>query len=183
MIVRSMEAFRDIASLYVISIAAGYEDYCRNLIPDYLKDKVCIVPGGKTRFESVKNALEKIPGDSGIDYVAVHDAARPFADRELIQRVYRKAAAEGAAIPVVPLVNSIRRLNCDGSTKAVDRMQYVVIQTPQIFRRDILVNAYHQPFSHEFTDDASVVEAAGCKIYTAEGSPENIKVTFPKDIL
>lgn len=138
-----------------------------------------IVTGGETRFYSVQNGLKEI-GEQGL--VAVHDGVRPFVSQEVISACFAKAATVGAAIPVVPIVDSMRKR--EGETShPVDRNAYCAVQTPQVFVTDLLLKAYDQPCSDAFTDDASVVEAAGGLIGLVEGNRENIKITTEADLL
>jgi len=138
-----------------------------------------IVSGGETRFNSVQNGL-KLVSQEGL--VAVHDGVRPLVQPALIKKCFEAAAEKGAVIPVFELTESIRRIEGDRSF-AEDRSCYRSVQTPQTFRSDILIKAYQQPFQAVFTDDASVVEAAGYEIALVEGHRENIKITNPQDLL
>lgn len=138
-----------------------------------------VVAGGETRFHSVRNGLAAMEEDC--DWIGVHDGVRPFVAPEVIEACFREAARHGAALPVVPVAESLRE--CDGErNRAVDRARYRLVQTPQVFRRDWLEEAYRQPYSPLFTDDASVVEAAGRSIRLVPGNPENIKITTPADL-
>lgn len=137
-----------------------------------------VVTGGETRFHSVRNGLAAV---EDCDWVGVHDGVRPFVAPEVIEACFRAAAQHGAALPVVPVAESLRE--CDGErNRAVDRARYRLVQTPQVFRRDWLEEAYRQPYSPLFTDDASVVEASGRNIHLVPGNPENIKITTPTDL-
>ena len=142
-----------------------------------------VVDGGATRWESVKNGLAAVPADAG--YVSVHDGARPLVDSAMVCRVIEALVATDAdgAIPVVQTNDSLRRVSGDGASQIVDRKGIVAVQTPQIFRAASLRRAYELPWSESFTDDASVVEAAGGRIALAEGNPCNIKVTRPADLV
>jgi 2-C-methyl-D-erythritol 4-phosphate cytidylyltransferase len=136
------------------------------------------VAGGVTRFDSVKNGLSFAP-DEGL--VAVHDGVRPLVNVQTIRRCFEKAERTGAAIPVVDIVESIRKV--DGNdNEAIDRNLYKAVQTPQVFDVQILKAAYRQDYVPTFTDDASVVEAFGHKISIVEGNKENIKITTPFDL-
>jgi 2-C-methyl-D-erythritol 4-phosphate cytidylyltransferase len=138
-----------------------------------------IAEGGAERFNSVKNGLDKIL-QSGI--VAVHDGVRPLVSIDTINRCFNKAEETGAAIPVIPVVDSLRKV--DGETSiAVNRADYVCVQTPQCFNIDILKKAYQQGFTMAFTDDASVVEKSGNNVSLVEGNIENIKITTPQDLI
>ena len=112
----------------------------------------------------------------------VCEGVRPLVGREVILRAVRDAQAYGAVIPVVAPVDSLRRI-ADGGSNIVDRSAFRIVQTPQVFRTEILRKAYRQPFRDSFTDDASVVEADGGRIYLCEGSYMNIKITTPVDIV
>jgi 2-C-methyl-D-erythritol 4-phosphate cytidylyltransferase len=137
-----------------------------------------IVEGGNTRFQSVKNGLAAVSLPAT---VAVHDGVRPLVSVETISRCFAAAEKSGATIPVTDVVESLRRIEDNRST-SVDRNQYKLVQTPQIFDGELLLKAYEQEFSPVFTDDASVVEAFGHKIELVEGNKENIKITTPFDL-
>lgn len=139
-----------------------------------------VVSGGSERFHSVSNALSVLP--EGIDIVAVHDGVRPFASPDTIARAFTAAEKYGAAIPVVPITDSLRYIEAGGESHAVNRSDFRAVQTPQCFRTDLLKKAYGTGFSPFFTDDASVVEASGNKIVLTEGNSENIKITTPVDL-
>ncbi|MDR1553833.1 MAG: 2-C-methyl-D-erythritol 4-phosphate cytidylyltransferase [Prevotellaceae bacterium] len=141
--------------------------------------KLTIVAGGITRFHSVCNALEKISDD--YKFVAVHDGVRPLVKIETIKKCFELAIEQGNAIPVLKINESLRRI-CKHRTEIIDRDGVCIVQTPQIFRYDIIMNAYKQAYIPEFTDDASVVEKSGHSINYIEGNRENIKITFPTDI-
>lgn len=136
-----------------------------------------IVAGGETRFHSVQSGLTQIPDDAeGV--VAVHDGVRPLVSWEVIEKCFEEARRKKAVVPVVPVVESL----CHVSDGAVPRADYRLVQTPQTFDIQLLKQAYRQPFSKDFTDDASVVEAFGHPITLVEGNRENIKLTTPFDL-
>jgi len=137
-----------------------------------------VVEGGSARFYSVKNGLKNIKTPS---LVAIHDGVRPLVSIETIVRCFETAEEFDAAIPVVDLVDSIRQLTENGS-QSVDRSAYKLVQTPQVFDAELLINAYEQVFSPLFTDDASVVEAFGRNVQLVEGNRENIKITTAFDL-
>lgn len=137
-----------------------------------------IVFGGETRFHSVKNGLDKI--DSG--YVAVHDGARPFVSKKLINSCFEEAIKSEASIPVVSMTDSCRMLESDGNSHIIDRSRLRLVQTPQIFCVKLLKNAYNAPFQEVFTDDASVVEYFGHPVSLVEGETTNFKITNPMDL-
>lgn len=148
-----------------------------------------VVPGGETRFHSVRNGLEYLAeqlgsrsGNEEPVFVAVHDGVRPFVTTEVIQACFMAAADAGGAIPVVPVVDSLRELSGEKS-RPVDRASFRAVQTPQVFEYEKLAKAYRQPYSSFFTDDASVFEAQGYAVATVQGNRENIKITTPFDLL
>jgi 2-C-methyl-D-erythritol 4-phosphate cytidylyltransferase len=138
-----------------------------------------IVEGGEERFFSVKNSLAYIEKGGTI---AVHDGVRPFVSTETISRCFDKAEQCGAAIPVVAMTESIRYFDDDDKSVSVNREKYRIVQTPQVFHSDILLSAYAQSYSKDFTDDASVVEKFGYPVSSVEGNIENIKITTPLDM-
>ena len=141
-----------------------------------------VVAGGETRWHSVKNALDRIGDLADVDVIAVHDGVRPQATAELIHRVLEAARRDGAAIPVVPLNDSVRQLDGDGASHALDRASLRAVQTPQAFDARLLIEAYKQPFAPTFTDDASVVERYGHSVTLVDGDPQNLKITRPMDL-
>jgi 2-C-methyl-D-erythritol 4-phosphate cytidylyltransferase len=137
-----------------------------------------VLPGGASRFQSVKNGLEKVPPDT---IVAIHDGVRPCVDMATIHRTIEGARKKGNAIACVKLKDSIRKID-DEDNFSVDRTQFVLIQTPQTFQSSLIKQAYLQPESSQFTDDASVLEKMGQQIHLVEGSYANIKITTPEDM-
>lgn len=138
-----------------------------------------IADGGETRFHSVKNGLALVTSSNSL--VGVHDGVRPFVSAGVIGKCYELAATKKAVIPVIDVVETVRHLNGDRS-ETVDRNNYKLVQTPQVFDSDLLKRAYEQEFTPFFTDDASVVEAMGVPVFLTEGNRENIKITTPFDL-
>ena len=141
-----------------------------------------VVPGGKTRWHSVKNALDSISDLARVDVIAVHDGVRPLASAQLIDRCLTIARRQGSAIPVVPLNDSVRQMDADGGSRALDRSSLRAVQTPQVFDARLLIEAYRQPYDPTFTDDASVVERHGHDVTLVDGDPVNLKITRPMDL-
>lgn len=136
--------------------------------------------GGATRFESVRSGLASLPA-SGL--VAIHDGVRPFASRSLIEACFSTAEVSGAALPVIPISNSLRRRSSETESVAIDRSSYVAVQTPQTFRLDRIRAAYEIPYSPSFTDDASVYESAEKgSVSLVRGEVTNIKLTTSLDL-
>lgn len=143
-----------------------------------------IIEGGSERFHSVKNALDTIQvhQNNREVLVAIHDGVRPLVSAETIHKAFVAAGKLGNAIPVVSVIDSVRKVEAVGSS-IVDRTQLRLIQTPQVFKLALITEAYKQPFSESFTDDASVLEAMGETIILTEGNEENIKITRPIDLV
>ena len=137
-----------------------------------------IVEGGPTRYHSVKNALSRVNDNS---LVFIHDAVRPLVSNETLMSCLKVARIHGAAIPVAPLTDSIRLVE-SGLSQSVERDKYRLVQTPQVFRSEILKKAYLQAYHDTFTDDAAVVESIGQPLHLVEGDADNIKVTRPGDL-
>ena len=139
-----------------------------------------VVAGGETRFHSVRNGLGAVASDG---LIAVHDGVRPLVAPSVIAACFAAAADGGTAVPVVPVVESVREVDADGGSRPVDRTRLRVVQTPQVFRADVLRAAYCLPYDPRFTDDASVVEASGVAVRLVPGHRENITLTTPMDLL
>ncbi len=137
-----------------------------------------VADGGESRFHSVRNGLALIR-TSGL--VGVHDGVRPFVSSEVIARCYEEAAGKRAVIPVIDVVETVRQIE-GGRSRTVPRDEYKLVQTPQVFDVDLLKEAYSQPYTSAFTDDASVVEALGVPVHLTAGNRENIKITTPFDL-
>lgn len=144
-----------------------------------------VVDGGSERFESVANALARVPEEA--DLVAVHDAVRPLTPAPLIDAVFAAAAEHGAAMLAVPVADTLKRVDPDTKriTGTVPRAGLWQAQTPQVFRRDWLVEAYAKraEYGSAITDDAQLVEAAGHAVVVVPGSLANFKLTTRDDLL
>lgn len=137
-----------------------------------------VVAGGANRFESVKNGLIAMQSS---DLVAIHDGVRPFVSQRMMSELTTTAREFRTAIPVVPLVDSLR-IVINNHSEIVDRSSFRAVQTPQIFNQMLITRAYEQPYDPAFTDDASVVESIGLEIKLVEGDPQNFKITTPLDL-
>lgn len=179
---RFREVFPDMHIIVVLP--QGQHDYWHDLCRrHHLEGGFLTAPGGDTRFHSVLNGLNAIPADVSEGLVGVHDGVRPFVSRDTLRRCYEEAARSGTAVPVVPVVETLRHVSPDGESMTVPRSDYRLVQTPQVFSLALLRWAYRQPYAPQFTDDASVVEALGERITLVEGNRENIKLTTPADLL
>ena len=181
-IIYTLELFdlhEEIDGIVVVCLEA-WIPYLKKMLKKFEITKVVeVVPGGATGQDSIYNGLECVarhyPDDST---VLIHDGVRPLVSREVIGKCFEEARRKKAVVPVVPVVESLRHVS-DG---AVPRADYRLVQTPQTFDIQLLKQAYRLPFSKDFTDDASVVEAFGHPITMVEGNRENIKLTTPFDL-
>ena len=180
-LMRTLEAFHvyDASIHLILVLPVSQQAYWKQLCEEYQFNLAHeIADGGETRFHSVKNGLALVKEDG---LVGVHDGVRPFVSQEVIARCYDEALSLKAVIPVVGVVETVRHLTDEGS-ETVPRDQYKLVQTPQVFDVALLRRAYEQTYTDMFTDDASVVEALGEKVYLVEGNRENIKLTTPFDL-
>ena len=170
----------------LLVLPAEHQDYWRMLCREIgCRAEHRIVTGGETRFHSVRNALDVVKQDTDLgddDLIAVHDGVRPFVSEKVITDCFHVAAESGAAVAVLPMVDSLREVQPDGTSQALDRSRYFAVHTPQVFRARLLLRAYEAPYSSLFTDDASVVEALGKHIALVPSNRENIKITTPLDL-
>jgi len=184
-LMHTIEAFRRTLGedvQIVLVLPAEQHDYWLRLCGEHgFRSPSLIAQGGETRFHSVRNGLTFLTDDTDA-VVGVHDGVRPFVSPETIRRCYETAARGNAVVPVVPVVETIRQILPDGSSATRARDEYRLVQTPQTFPLALLKEAYRQPYSDAFTDDASVVEALGREIVMVEGNRENIKLTTPEDL-
>lgn len=179
-LMRTIERFRAYSpELHIIVVLPKEQQgYWHELCREYaFNETYSIAEGGQARFFSVRNGLALVP-DNAVGVVGVHDGVRPFPAISVIKDCYETARHAGAAIPVVPVVETLRHVG--GQT--VPRSDYRLVQTPQTFDIQLLKRAYAQPYTDAFTDDASVVEAFGHAVKLVDGNRENIKITTPFDL-
>jgi len=183
-LMRTIDAFRKALEgvQIVLVLPAEQHEYWKQLCEEYeFRSPELIAKGGETRFHSVRNGLALLPDDADA-VVGVHDGVRPFVSADTIRRCYAAAAKGKAVVPVVPVVETVRQILPDGKSMTRPRDDYRLVQTPQTFPLALLKQAYQQPYTEAFTDDASVVEAMGKEIVMIEGNRENIKLTTPNDL-
>lgn len=137
-----------------------------------------IVPGGETRFESVKKSLEKIEGEG---LVAIHDGVRPLVSIKLIKECIGAVRKDTCSVPIIPLKNSIRKIK-NKTSISLNRSNLFSVQTPQCFNVDEIKKAYTQNYSSDFTDDATVFQKNGGTIKLISGEENNIKITTKTDL-
>ena len=207
-LMRTIERFREYSPTLqiILVLPKAQQDYWRQLCQQYgfpLPQRgghggdahradgggaYLLADGGETRFHSVQHGLALIPDDAeGI--VGVHDGVRPFPSIDVIRNCYETAREKKAVIPVIPVVETMRKITqkepsllCNATSITVPRNEYRLVQTPQCFDIQLLIAANRQPYNDGFTDDASVVEAFGFDITLVDGNRENIKITTPYDI-
>lgn len=173
-----LEAYADLQIILVLPVE--YTDMGREIIDAYFdKDRIQITAGGDTRFQSVKNGLQLIDDES---IIFVHDGVRCLLSVDLIHRCYAQALESGSAIPAIPSKDSVR-LKKGEINESVDRKSVMLIQTPQTFHSKILLPAFQIDDKDKFTDEATVVEAFGLKVFLVEGEEMNIKITTPLDLV
>jgi len=159
-------------------------DEIKTIVRDENFKKVrSIIPGGKRRQDSVRAGLDHL--ESSARYVAVHDAARPSVTPEQIERVFAQAQIHGAAALAEPINDTLKRADADlVVTEAVDRHQLYAMQTPQIFERQLIEEAYRAVYAEDIsvTDEVSAVERLGGKIALVLNDDFNFKITYPRDL-
>lgn len=180
LLARTLLSLGGLVEKYVIVARQGEEQLCRE-IADSLGLVATVVTGGDTRQQSVFAGLEAAETSQ---WVLIHDGCRPFAPRWLTEQLIAVAREKGAAIPVLPLVDTVKEIKGDLVVSTPDRQNLRTVQTPQVFRRDIIWQAHCQAREKrlEATDDAALAEAAGFGVSIVEGSPDNIKITTPRDL-
>jgi 2-C-methyl-D-erythritol 4-phosphate cytidylyltransferase len=165
----------------ILVLPAEQIEYWEDLCEQYnFHAPIRLAKGGETRFGSVYNGLSCITETEGV--VAVHDGVRPLVSDDTLDRCFNMAVEKETAVPVVGMVDSVRRVTAHGS-EPEDRSLLYMVQTPQVFSLPVLKRAYQQQYAEKFTDDASVVELMGFSINLVEGNRENIKITTPGDLL
>lgn len=177
----TLKAFRDAYSdiKLVLVLPQEHLSYAQMVLQAFEERiDISLLTGGETRFHSVQNGLKAVSGKS---VIFVHDGVRPLVSPGLIRSCYEQAVEKGSAIPAVPVADSLRVIR-EADSKPVDRQNIRCIQTPQTFRSELLLPAFEQKYSDEFTDEATVVEAYGEEVHLVDGQKSNIKLTTPEDM-
>jgi len=185
---RSLITFQKTPSVgrIILVVPAGDREYVRDEIVDRYRITKArqIQEGGEKRQDSVGKGLEMVT--NGDDIVLIHDGVRPFATQALIESSISEAARSGAAVPVIPSADTVKMIDEDGGVRhTLDRAALRLAQTPQAFKREIIVEAFESACREGFcgTDDASLVERMGVPVRAIPGLPHNIKITTPEDLL
>jgi 2-C-methyl-D-erythritol 4-phosphate cytidylyltransferase len=183
---RTAELFitrQDVVQCVIVVAKGDQENFRRRYGANLAFMNVQLADGGAERFESVANGLAMVNADA--DFVAIHDAVRPCLTEALISAVFATAKDKGAALLAVPVTDTVKQVTGQHQVqKTMPRQGLWLAQTPQVFRRDWLTEAYAQraKFGKHITDDAQLVEAAGHPVYVVEGSTSNIKITMRSDL-
>lgn len=172
----------------VVVLAPGHMEYWDRIVAtsEYpfaapAAKRITLAPGGETRYGSVKSGLLKM--DRGVEVIGIHDAVRPLVSQATLERCYGSAAESGSGIPVIEMDETVRILKPEGHSEHMDRSMLRRVQTPQVFRAEMIREAYRLPFHASFTDDASVYEALYGEVQLVNGNAENIKITTPADLI
>lgn len=172
-----LQAYEDCNVILVLP--ENHLAYGKEIIDTYFNSgRIQVTAGGETRFHSVKNGLKLVNAES---VVFVHDAVRCMISANLIRKCFDAAVQFGAAVPVIASKDSVRLVTGD-SNEALERNRVKLVQTPQTFFSSILQPAFETEYSDAFTDEATVVEAGGHKVYLVEGEESNFKITLPVDL-
>ncbi|MBZ0204482.1 MAG: 2-C-methyl-D-erythritol 4-phosphate cytidylyltransferase [Ignavibacteria bacterium] len=187
-IIHSLEVFQKCTYITEILVSSNpaYFDLIHTLAIKYRITKLkAVVEGGKTRFESVRNAFRQIESTDN-DIVIIHDAARPNISKSFVRRIIEDSLKYGEVIPGCRVRETIKRVYKSGFVKeTIDRSELFIVQTPQAFRYEKLAKAYSKCRSAkktDFTDEAQAIEFAGFKIKMIEGLRDNVKITIPEDV-
>ncbi len=177
---RSLEPFASLVDHAVIVVPADWEDRVSGETRDRWGGRIRVEAGGNQRQDSVRRGLLCLPP---VDVVLVHDAARPFVTTGLIKRVLDESRRSGACIPGLPVSQTVKEVAGSTIVRTLDRSRLVLAQTPQGFRRDILLRAFQKAEEDVFygTDESLLVERIGVPVSVVEGEPGNIKITFKHD--
>jgi 2-C-methyl-D-erythritol 4-phosphate cytidylyltransferase len=184
LLLRAALAFEDAPSVqHIVAVVPEDQVAPAHDMLRFLGKLLAVVPGGPRRQDSVLEGLKPVPeGFGGV--VLVHDAARPLVDVSLIEAVTLAADEEGAAVPVLALVDTVKRVRDGSVIETIDREELGAAQTPQGFRLDLLVSAYEAALRDQLTitDEAMAVERLGSRVRAVAGSPRNRKITTPEDL-
>lgn len=185
-LLHTVEKFLQIPDIQLIIVLPKNDiDYWHEITNDNKliqnkKESIKIIVGGASRFQSVRNGLAQITTDG---LVAVHDGVRPLISLEIIQNSYLMAFETGSAVTSVWVKDSVREVDANGKSIAIDRNKLKLVQTPQTFQVNKFKKAFEVEEQSFFTDCASVMEFSGEKITLIDGAYENIKITTPEDLI
>jgi 2-C-methyl-D-erythritol 4-phosphate cytidylyltransferase len=179
---RSLESFEALVDHAVIMVPADWKDRVSFETRDRWQGRIQVEAGGNQRQDSVRRGLLCLPP---VEIVLVHDAARPFVTTDLVKRVLDESRRSGACVPGLPVSQTVKEVAGSKIVRTLDRNRLVLAQTPQGFRRDILLQAFQRAERDAFfgTDESILVERLGIPVSVVEGEPGNIKITFRHEVL
>ncbi len=179
----AFEQAESVAGIILVARAEHLADYEKVVQAGTLAKVSAVIPGGARRQDSVRRGLEQL--DTTTEFVAVHDAARPLVRPELIERIFALACRVGGAASAAPVIDTLKRVDDEHFvTGGVERANLFAVQTPQIFRRDLLEKAYAALTESdvEVTDEISAVERVGGRVVLLPNEEPNFKITYPADL-
>ncbi|MGC8867693.1 MAG: 2-C-methyl-D-erythritol 4-phosphate cytidylyltransferase [Elusimicrobiales bacterium] len=164
-------------------VVALSKDNIEKHLDIFSNSKIKVVEGGNTRIESLINASRKLSDNSQI--ILVHDGARPFVSKQLINKMISASKSYGCAVPVIPLKDTVKEvdINSQKVIKTIERDRHFLVQTPQGYRRDIFERIVKSITNTSFTDDSQIAESLGMEVRAIIGEETNIKITTPLDII
>jgi 2-C-methyl-D-erythritol 4-phosphate cytidylyltransferase len=178
---RALTAFQPHVSETIVVVPALWREQVTRELAGYA-GRICVHAGGPKRQDSVWLGLQQLSGE--VKTVLVHDAARPFVSSALIRRVLDAARRSGAAIPGLPVSETVKAVEGGRVVQTLDRTRLVLVQTPQAFARSLLAQAFERAVAEGVyaTDEASLVERMGAAVTVVEGEPGNVKITWKEDL-
>ncbi len=180
--VEKMLAREEVAHITLAISDDDHRTFVKQFDEYLMSDRVRLCPGGAERSDSVACALATFASDPAIEYVAVHDAARPLVKPSDLTAVFAAAQQSGAAILATPITGTVKRCPTPFLSSTMDRRELWTALTPQVFSVALLRSAYARHRGRPATDDAELVERSGHPVSIVAGSPDNLKITFPEDL-
>jgi len=167
----------------IVVVRDAHCGFAKRFVPVYLQRRynICFLPGGRERIDSVRNGLAGL--DKDIGYVLIHDGARPLVSKTLIKSILAALRKEKAVVCGLASRDTLKKIRSSGYVwKTLERTNVVSIQTPQGFKKDVLLTAYKKRKRRSAFDDSQLVEAIGVKVKVIEGDVRNFKITYPEDL-
>ena len=181
--IAAFEQTESVSGIVLVAHAERLSEYEQVVRSHGFQKVMAVIPGGARRQDSVLRGLEQTGAAS--EFVAVHDGARPLVRPDLIERIFELARRHGGAASAAPVIDTLKRVDGDNVvTGGVERANLLLVQTPQIFRRELLEKAYRAVFDAaiEVTDEISAVERVGGKVVLVPNDEPNFKITYPSDL-
>ncbi len=171
----------DVSEVILVLAKSDIEEFLERFRSELGFKNLTVTQGGASRSESVMKGIHALKKPA--DFIAVHDAARPLLTKAWVSEIFAAAIEKDAVIPGIPVSSTVKSISSDGRIEqTIDRTPLRLAQTPQVFRRSLLENAYHNVADpSSFTDESSLVEAAGHPVFVHNGWPMNIKITTMDD--